>query len=120
MFPDPPGGKRANRYYLGPAGLTGRAIDNAHVEFQAGQGWTVKLDMTRAGAKAWDALAREQFHQQLAITVQGYVVSAPQILPSAKKFTSFDGTAVISGNFTQKEAHDLAAMAMMASFDAHR
>ena len=119
VFPDR-GGKRAARYYLGPAGLTGRGLRTAKMEFVAGQGWAVKVDLTRAGAKAWDALAREQFHRQVAISVQGYVVSAPQIQPSEEKFTSFDGTAVISGNFSEKEANEIATIARLGVIDARR
>ncbi len=118
VFPDRDGGKRAERYYLGPAGLTGRGLRNARAEFVPGQGWTIKVDMTRAGAKAWDALARAQFHQNVAISVQGHVVSAPQIQPSDAKFTSFDGIAVISGNSTQKQAAEMATIVRLAIFDA--
>ena len=38
------------------------------------------------------------------------VQSAPQIQPGDASFTSFNGTAVISGNFTQGEAEDLAKL----------
>lgn len=40
--------------------------------------------------------------RNLAITVEGFVVSAPTIQPNNPTFSSFDGVAVISGNLAQK------------------
>jgi len=109
VFPDQPGGRLANRYYLGPAALTGRAIDHAKPQFLAGQGWTVRIELTNAGSKAWDRLAEAQFHRQVAITA--LVVAAPTIQPDTAKFESFGGVAVVSGRFTEKQAVALAALA---------
>jgi preprotein translocase subunit SecD len=113
VFPDTPGSRRSARYFLGPAGNL--PVDAAKAEFVAGQGWTVKLDFTEAGAKAWDRLAKEQFQRQVAITYEGLVVSAPTIQPNEAAFSSFEGTAVISGTFTRKEAVALAAAARLAN-----
>lgn len=110
VLPDKPGGKNAPRYYLGKAGLTGKAVSSAKSEFISGQGWTVKMDLTDKGSSQWDALAQQQFHKQVAIVLDGLVQSAPQIQPSDATFTSFGGTAVISGNFTGGEAGDLAKL----------
>jgi preprotein translocase subunit SecD len=71
VYPDLVGGSSAPRYYLGPAGVTASDIKRARAEFVAGQGWTVKLTLTKAGSRAWDALAEQQFHQQVAITASG-------------------------------------------------
>jgi preprotein translocase subunit SecD len=98
------------RYYLGPAGVTTDAVRRARVEFVTGPGWTVHLTLTRAGSRAWDALAEQQFHQQVAITASGKVVSAPIIQPSDATFESFGGTAVIGGSFTRKQAEALALL----------
>jgi preprotein translocase subunit SecD len=111
VLPDKPGGKAASRYYLGKAALTGKGtVDTAKAEFQSGQGWTVKMDLTGSGSSKWDALAQEQFHKQVAIVLDGLVQSAPTIQPSDQAFTSFGGTAVISGSFTQDEAENLAKL----------
>ncbi len=110
VLPDKPGGKNASRYYLGPGQLTGKAVSSAKAEFVAGQGWTVKMDLTGTGSSQWDALAQKQFHQQVAIVLDGLVQSAPTIQPDATAFSSFGGTAVISGNFTGGEASDLAKL----------
>ena len=101
----------APRYYLGPAGVTTTDVKRARAEFVSGQGWTVKLTLTNAGSKAWDTLAEQQFHQQVAVTASGKVVSAPTIEPNDSAFTSFGGVAVISGSFTQKQARSLALLA---------
>jgi preprotein translocase subunit SecD len=100
------GGKA--RYYLGPAGLRGNAIAAATYEFVPGQGWTIKLRLTKSGSKAWDALAEQQFHRQVAVVLDHAVVSAPQIQPGDETFSSFNGTAVISGNFSKSGAKALA------------
>jgi preprotein translocase subunit SecD len=111
VLPDRSGGSNTVRYYLGPA--VDVPVADAKAEFQSGQGWTVKIDFTKVGAKAWDDLAKAQFHQQVAITYQGVVVAAPLIQPNDQEFASFDGTAVVSGAFTQKEARALAAAARL-------
>jgi preprotein translocase subunit SecD len=111
VFPERPGGRAAPRFYLGPVGVTPRAIKHAQAQFVSGQGWTVRLVLTKAGAGAWDALARQQFHQQVAITLDGQVVSAPTIQPADQEFTSFGGTAVVSGNLTPRQATALAVAA---------
>jgi preprotein translocase subunit SecD len=110
VLPDKPGGKSAPRLYLGPTGLTGKAVSTAKAEFVPSQGWTVKMDLTDSGSSQWDQLAQEQFHKQVAIVLDSIVQSAPQIQPGDATFTSFNGTAVISGNFTQGEAEDLAKL----------
>jgi hypothetical protein len=99
------------RYYLGPAGVTPDAVRRARAEFVTGQGWTVRLTLTRAGSRAWDALAEQQFHHQVAITASGKVVSAPIIQPNDATFESFGGTAVISGSFNRKQAEAVAILA---------
>jgi preprotein translocase subunit SecD len=111
VLPNKPGSKTSPRYYLGKAALTGKeAVSTAKAEFVSGQGWTVKMDLTSKGSTKWDALAQQQFHKQVAIVLDGLVQSAPQIQPNDQTFTSFGGTAVISGNFTQGEAENLAKL----------
>jgi preprotein translocase subunit SecD len=111
VFPQWPGRAGSPRYYLGPAALTNRAVKDAKAEFVSGQGWTVKLKLTKAGSAAWDQLAEQQFHQQVAITFGGKVVAAPTVQPSDETFRSFGGVAVVSGAFTQKHAKAIAAAA---------
>jgi preprotein translocase subunit SecD len=68
------------------------------------------MDLTDSGSAKWDQLAQEQFHKQVAITLDSIVQSAPTIQPNDPSFTSFGGTAVISGSFDQGEAEDLAKL----------
>jgi preprotein translocase subunit SecD len=111
VLPDKPGGKHASRYYLGKAALTGKGtVDTAKADFVGGTGWTVKVELTDSGSSKWDALAQQQFHKQVAIVLDGLVQSAPTILPDKAAFESFGGTAVISGNFNQDEAENLAKL----------
>ncbi|MEX1008153.1 MAG: protein translocase subunit SecD [Acidimicrobiia bacterium] len=110
VLPDKPGGPRASRLYLGPAALTGKAVDSAKAEFRSSEGWTVTMDLTGSGSSKWDQLAQAQFHKQVAITLDSIVQSAPNIQPNDASFTSFNGTAVISGTFTESEAKDLAKL----------
>lgn len=111
VLPNKPGSKTSARYYLGKAGLTGKGtVSTAKSEFVSGTGWTVKMDLTSSGSSKWDALAQQQFHKQVAIVLDGLVQSAPTIQPSDQTFTSFGGTAVISGSFTQDEADNLAKL----------
>ena len=101
VLPNKPGGKAASRYYLGKAALTGKGtVSTAKASFQSGQGWTVQMNLTGSGSSKWDALAQQQFHKQVAIVLDGQVQSAPEIQPDQQAFSSFGGTAEISGNFT--------------------
>jgi preprotein translocase subunit SecD len=113
VFPDRVGGRAAPRYYLGPAGDF--PVEEAKAEFAVGQGWTVRIEFTDRGSKAWDRLGRQQFHKQVAITFEGYVVSAPTIQPDDERFTSFGGSAVISGSFEEKDAFALAGAVRLAN-----
>ncbi len=111
VLPNKPGTKSAARYYLGKAALTGKGtVSSAKASFQSGQGWTVQMNLTDSGSSKWDALAQQQFHKQVAIVLDGQVQSAPEIQPDNQTFSSFGGTAEISGNFTQDAAENLAKL----------
>jgi preprotein translocase subunit SecD len=110
VLPQEPGGKNSPRYYLGPSPLTGKAVSSAKAEFVPSQGYTVRMDLTDSGSSKWDDLGREQFQKQVAITLDSIVQSAPTIQPDQAAFSSFEGTAIISGSFSQGEAEDLAKL----------
>ena len=98
----------SGRYVLGPAQLTGHAVKSAIAQQdQTGQ-WVVSYTLTPTGSSQWDAVAQENFHQIIAIDLDGVVVSAPLIQPTQSTFTSFQGQGQISGNLTQSEAENLA------------
>lgn len=93
------------RYRLGPAELTGRAVDTARA--QAPQGlagdWEVIVDFTGEGSDQWAELTGRYVQRQLAIVLDGVVQSAPTI---QEPITG--GTARITGRFSEREAKDLA------------
>ena len=98
------------RYVLGPAPLTGHAVKTALAQqSQIGQ-WQVNYTLTGTGSSAWDNLAQANFHQFVAIELDGVVQSAPIIQPGQSTFTSFQGQGQISGgsNFTESYAKNLA------------
>ncbi|ROP55687.1 protein-export membrane protein SecD [Streptomyces sp. PanSC9] len=104
-------GQPPSKYLLGPAILTGSELRSAKAvnDSTNGAGWMVQLDFTAAGAaKFADATARLAQNQspqnEFAIVVDGGVVSAPFVSQALT-----DGTAQISGSFTEKGARELAA-----------
>ncbi|MEX0930992.1 MAG: protein translocase subunit SecD [Candidatus Paceibacterota bacterium] len=91
-------------------GLTGRYLESARIEFigQTGQGGlanepVVSVTFTSEGAELFEEITANNIGQQLAIFLDGEIVSAPRINERIG-----GGTAIISGNFTADEAQELA------------
>ncbi|MFL6529915.1 MAG: protein translocase subunit SecD [Chthoniobacterales bacterium] len=83
--------------------LTGDHIAHAFAGYQ--NEWQVNLEFDGEGAKKFDQLAADHFHERFAILLDGNVQSAPSI--NAKYF---GGRAQISGGrMGEKEARDLAS-----------
>lgn len=102
-------GQAGTRYLLGPVGLTGAAVHSAQAALPTGgTQWVVDANLTGAGAPKWDQMAQANFHQYIAIDLDGQVISAPLTQPSQSAFSSFGGKVEISGNFTQTSAQQLA------------
>jgi preprotein translocase subunit SecD len=95
------------RYLLGPSVLDATDVKKVKPRFDQGNGWSLQLSLTRAGARALDALGEQQFHDRVALVADGMVVVAPMIQPGNTTFESFDGTMVTSG-LTRRGATDLA------------
>jgi hypothetical protein len=91
----------AERFVLGPSELR---LSAANV----GQ-WIVALRLSATGAVAWDSVVHQNFHQLLAIDMDGKVVSAPIIEPAQSSFTSFEGRMEVSGSLTASSARAIAA-----------
>lgn len=89
-------------YRLGPTEVPGQAVDSAQARINGVQ-WVVDVDFTGEGGEQWDAMAARYVGQQLAIVLDGTVISAPVIQQA-----SFGGSAQISGEFSEREAKDLA------------
>jgi protein-export membrane protein SecD/preprotein translocase SecF subunit len=97
------------RYLLGPADIEGTDVSSASAGIpQNDVSWVVTLDFTSEGASKFfestDFLSQQQPPQdQFAIVLDGLVVSAPSVNEPIP-----DGSAQISGSFTQEEAEALA------------
>ncbi|HEY7931812.1 MAG TPA: protein translocase subunit SecD [Acidimicrobiales bacterium] len=101
-------GQKGVRYILGPAQLTGQSVAKAVAQQDTAGAWVVNYTLTSKGSPLWDKVAQANFHQLLAIELDGVVQSAPLIQPTQNSFTSFGGTGQISGSFTEQSAKDLA------------
>ena len=97
-------GRVISRYLLGPAEVKGQALSGASATVsQTGQ-WEVAFELTGEGTKQWNDMATKVgAGNQIAIDLDGVVRSAPRL-----EVTEFQGRGVITGNFTQGEAKDLA------------
>jgi protein-export membrane protein SecD len=92
-------------------GLTGRYLKSAALEFAGGGRGSSQLSnepivsivFNDEGAKLFEKITKEHTGEQLAIFLDGEMISAPRI-----NETISGGKAVISGNFTPQEARDLA------------
>ncbi|MGA2520602.1 MAG: protein translocase subunit SecD [Acidimicrobiales bacterium] len=103
------GAQQYDRFLCGPSELRGDAIHSASAVFDTSIGaWAVSYTLTGSGSPAWDKVASENFHQYVAIDLDGYVESAPIIQPTQSTFTSFQGKGEISGSFTETTAKNLA------------
>lgn len=100
------------KYALGPVKVEGTDVDDAKATFdqQGGQGWIVQMNFNSAGGKKFadvtgDIATKTPPQNQFAITLDGQVVSAPQVSQAIA-----GGNAQISGGFTQQSAEDLGNM----------
>jgi preprotein translocase subunit SecD len=97
------------RYQLGPVEITGDAIDKASAVYNAGsstavgQGWEIRFDLTGDGSGTFSDVTTRLQGRQLAIVVDDQVVSAPTVQSPIT-----NGSGVITGNFTEARAKDLA------------
>ena len=104
-------GEVTARYQLGPSLLTGQVVKTAKaIPPQVAEAWKVTVDFTSSGSKKFDEVAGKCFGGQpecpskrLAIVLDAVVKSAPTI-----NSATFSGTAEITGDFTEREARDLA------------
>jgi preprotein translocase subunit SecD len=101
-------GQPGVRYVLGPSQMTGHSIKKALAQQNQTGAWVVNYTLTSTGSPLWDQVAQKNFHQLLAIELDGVVQSAPLIQPNQASFTSFAGQGQISGSFTQSSAQTLA------------
>jgi hypothetical protein len=91
------------RYVLGPAQLTSLSVSSADSVQINGQR-AVNYGLTVHGALLWDAVARGNFHDEIAVVANGEVYSASIIEPSQGSYTPLGGFGEISGGLSQSEA----------------
>jgi preprotein translocase subunit SecD len=103
VLPEIQKGEVVQRYRLGPAELTGKALKGAQAEFDPSGQWKVNFTLTGEGSQAFDELAARNLNKQVAIVLDGVVKSAP-VIQEAR----FGGSGEITGDFTEREAKDLA------------
>ena len=97
-------GRVTSRYLLGPAEVKGTALSGASANVNPNGQWEVQFELTEEGTRQWNAMATKVgAGNQIAIDLDGVVRSAPSL-----QVTEFQGRGVITGNFTQSEAKDLA------------
>lgn len=90
-------------------GLTGRYLESASLEFAGGQSGQlanepiVSVRFTQEGGELFAEITRENVGEQLAIFLDGELISAPRINEAIT-----GGTAIISGGFNPDEARALA------------
>ena len=100
----------SDRYYLAPALLTGEIVSDARAELGTTGQWRVIANFTGKGSGEWDAMATKCLNQRIAIVLDGIVKSAPTI-----QVAKFNGSAEITGTFTESEAKDLATVLKFGS-----
>jgi preprotein translocase subunit SecD len=104
ILPEISGGEVHRYWRLGPAELTGEILKSATAQFdQNVNTWLVRFTLTDEGSNAFDQLATKYVGRQLAIVLDGVVKSAPGI-----EEEEFGGQGQITGDFTEREAKDLA------------
>jgi SecD/SecF fusion protein len=89
------------------ADLLGDTVTRAGAFFDT-RGWGVHLNFNSSGAKQFGELTKQVFeeHSQMAIVLDGKVISAPGV----EKGPIYGGSAEISGgNMSEKEARNLAS-----------
>jgi preprotein translocase subunit SecD len=99
-----------SKYILGKAEVLGSQISSASASLDqsGGGGWMVLLNFNGEGTRAFAAVTSRVVSQsppqnQVAIVLDGLVVSAPRIISAITA-----GNAQITGNFTQTDSSDLA------------
>ena len=86
----------------GPA-LEGDVITNAKADQgQKGSAWEVSMSMNSAGASRWASITGAEKGKAIAIVLDGYVYSAPNVNDKIE-----GGRSQITGRFTSDEAGDL-------------
>lgn len=83
--------------------LTGEVITDARQDYSPNGQVQIAMSMDSEGTRIWKRLTGNNIGRQVAIVLDGYVYSAPNVNDEIP-----NGRSTISGNFTIKKAKDLA------------
>ena len=104
---------------LAPAAVTGEAVSTARAALGEGTAtWVVEVDFRGDGGRQWSDLTGQAAcsppgdpARRVAIVLDRDVISSPQVDPSIQCGVGIPGgTTVITGQFTESEAKDLALL----------
>ena len=84
--------------------VPGSGVQSAFAFFDK-DGWGVSLKFNSTGTKLWGETTAAHVGDQLAIVLDGVVVSAPEI-----RGAMWEGNAQITGHFNEQEARNLASV----------
>jgi SecD/SecF fusion protein len=108
------------RLQLGPAALSGQGVENAEavLDTQGGRGWVVNIDFRGSGDRAWVELTGKAACAQLgdpqrrvAIVLDDKIITSPEVVAEvACNVGMTGGSTQITGNFSRKEAQELALL----------
>src|SRR5262249_48751195 len=108
--------KGARRYLLGPAALTGNQIKSVHIGRVGSprvksRSSVVSLNLDDAGRAAFDSCAEDHFHQMMALSLDGEVVSSSVVESAAAAPGPTEGVIEIGGDraLTLPDARALAS-----------
>ncbi|MBR4842618.1 MAG: protein translocase subunit SecDF [Bacteroidaceae bacterium] len=87
----------------GKAALSGEAVADSKADFDQRGNPCVTMAMNTEGARRWANLTKANVNRPIAIVLDGYVYSAPNV---ENEIT--DGRSEIKGNFTVEDTQDLA------------
>ncbi|MGL1885725.1 MAG: protein translocase subunit SecDF [Reichenbachiella sp.] len=97
----------------GKAPMTGEVIVDARQELDSRSAPCIGMNMNATGAKKWKKLTSENINRRVAIVLDNYVYSAPNVQGEIP-----NGSSQITGNFTLEEAKDLANILKAGSLPA--
>lgn len=94
------------------AKLEGEHIKSSKFDFQNGE-IHINMEMDQMGTAIWAKMTRESVGKPIAITLDDYIYSAPNVINEIP-----NGSSSITGSFTAKEAEDLANILQTGKLDA--
>ncbi len=87
----------------GQPDLTGDVVIESKADFNDRGNPVVSMTMNAEGARKWAALTKQNVNRGIAIVLDGYVYSAPNVIGEIP-----NGRSEITGNFTVEDTQDLA------------